>query len=128
MKLSNRALLNSINILNKLNQSQLPVKVAFIILKNTKTVDKELVNYFEAREKLVKQYALLNEEGQAIPDEHGNLQFKEGCVEKWNSDINELLDLEVEVEMQTMSTDDLFKLDLSMTPNELGIIEFMIED
>ena len=40
MKLSNRLLLNSINILTKLNQLELPIKVAFIILKNTKAVEK----------------------------------------------------------------------------------------
>ena len=85
-------------------------------------------NYFEAREKLVKQYAVLNEEGQAVPDEYGNLQFKDECVGKWNSDINELLDLEVSIDLQTISIDDLFRADLSMTPTELSNIEFMIKD
>lgn len=128
MKLSNRLLLNSVNVLSKLNQLELPIKVAFIILKNTKLVEKELTNYFEAREKLVKQHAILNEEGQAVSDEYGNLQFKDECVGKWNSDINELLDLEVSIELQTISIDDLFKSDLSMTPTELSSIEFMIND
>ena len=128
MKLSNRSLLNSINVLTKLNQLELPIKVAFIILKNTKAVERELTNYFEAREKLVKQYAVLNEEGQAVPDEYGNLQFKDECVGKWNSDINELLDLEVSIDLQTISIDDLFRADLSMTPTELSSIEFMIKD
>lgn len=128
MKLSNRSLLNSINVLNKLNQLELPIKVAFIILKNTKAVEKELTNYFEAREKLVKKYAILNEEGNAVPDEYGNLQFEDECVGKWNSDVNELLDLEISIKLQTISIDDLFKSDLSMTPTELSNIEFMIKD
>lgn len=128
MKLSNRSLLNSINVFTKLNQLELPIKVAFIILKNTKAVEKELTNYFEARERLVKQYAILNEEGQAVPDEYGNLQFKDECVGKWNLDINELLDLEVSIDLQTISIDDLLRSDLSMTPTELSNIEFMIKD
>ena len=83
MKLSNRLLLNSINVLTKLNQLELPIKVAFI---------------------------------------------KDECVGKWNSDINELLDLEVSIDLQTISIDDLFRADLSMTPTELSSIEFMIKD
>lgn len=128
MKLSNRELLNSVNVLSKLNQSQLPVKVAFVILKNTKEIEKELTNYFDAREKVVSQYAVLDDEGKPIPDEGGNLQFKEDCIEKWNSDIQELLGIKYSVNLQMVSINELFKSELSISPSELSLIEFMLKE
>lgn len=128
MKLSNRSLLNSINVLNKLNHSELPIKVAFIVLKNTKEVEKELANYYEMREKLVKKYAVLDDEGNPVPDEYGNLKFEDDNVQKWNSDINELLDSEVNIKLQTLSIHGLFKSELCVTPSELAMIEFMLKE
>ena len=39
MKLSNEVLVSSVSVLGKLNQLELPVKVAFILAKNIKEVD-----------------------------------------------------------------------------------------
>lgn len=128
MKLNNRVLVECIGTLRKLNQSELPVTVAFIIMKNTKEIEKEVSNYYAAREKLVQQYAILDETGNAVPDEYGRLQFKEGCVEKWNADIDELLEIDVKAKIQVISMHDLVKSELAITPSELSVIEFMIED
>lgn len=128
VKLSNQTLLNSLNTLTKLNQLELPIKVAFIVLKNTKEIEKEMSNYYDAREKLVKQCAILDVDGKPIPDEYGNLQLKDGCSEKWNLDIRELLDIKINVKLQAVSVNELFKTELSMSPSELSTIEFMIKD
>ncbi len=128
MKLSNQALLNCVSVLRRLNQLELPVKVAFVLSKNAKVIEKELGHYSEAREKLVKKYAVLDENDMPLADEHGNLQFKEGCIEDWNSDINELLNIDVNVKLQTLSIHDLFKSDLRITPAELSLIDFMLKE
>ncbi len=128
MKLSNQALLNCVSVLRRLNQLELPVRMAFVLSKNAKLIEKELGHYSEAREKLVKKYAVLDENDMPLADEHGNLQFKEGCTENWNADINELLNIEVNVKVQLLSIHDLFKSDLMITPQELSLIEFMIKE
>ena len=62
MKLSNQTLVNSIPVLSKLNQLELPVKVAFILAKNIKEVDQSLGSYNETRNKLLRQYAEKDEQ------------------------------------------------------------------
>ena len=128
MKLSNQMLINSIHVLGKLNQLELPVKVAFILSKNIKEVDKSLESYNETRKKLLDQYAEKDENEMLKSDEGGNIIFKEGCQEKWIQDIQELLELKTNVKIQTISTHDLFKAEISISPLELETIEFMIKD
>lgn len=128
MKLSNEALVNSIPVLSRLNQLELPVKVAFILAKNIKEVDKSLESYNETRKKLLNQYSEKDENEVLKSDEGGNIIFKEGCQEKWIQDIQELLELKTNVKIQTISTHDLFKAEISISPLELQKIEFMIKD
>lgn len=128
MKLSNEVLVSSVSVLGKLNQSELPVKVAFILAKNIKEVDKSLGSYNETRNKLLRQYAEKDEQGMPKADEMGNIIFKEGCYEKWTEGIRELLELKVNLKIEPISTHDLFKAEISISPAELEKIEFMIKD
>ena len=124
MKLSNEVLVSSVSVLGKLNQLELPVKVAFILSKNIK----ELGSYNETRKKLLVQYVEKDEQGMPKADEMGNIIFKEGCHEKWTEDIRELLELKVNLKIEPISTHDLFKAEISISPAELEKIEFMIKD
>ena len=127
MKLSNQTLVNSIPVLSKLNQLELPVKVAFILAKNIKEVDQSLGSYNETRNKLLRQYAEKDEQGMPKADEMGNIIFKEGCHEKWMEEIRELLELKVNLKIEKIPTHDLFKAEISISPSELEKIEFMIK-
>ena len=128
MKLSNQTLVNSIPVLSKLNQLELPVKVAFILAKNIKEVDQSLGSYNETRNKLLRQYAEKDEQGMPKADEMGNIIFKEGCHEKWMEEIRELLELKVNLKIEKIPTHDLFKAEISISPAELEKIEFMIKE
>ena len=127
MKLSHQTLVNSIPVLSKLNQLELPVKVAFILAKNIKEVDQTLGSYNETRNKLLRQYAEKDDQGMLKADEQGNIIFKEGCHEKWMEEIRELLELKVNLKIEPISTHDLFKAEISISPSELEKIEFMIK-
>ena len=128
MKLSNEVLVSGVSVLGKLNQLEIPVKGAFILSKNIKEVDKSLGSYNETRNKLLRQYAEKDEQGMPKADEMGNIIFKEGCHEKWTEGIRELLELKVNLKIEPISTHDLFKAEISISPAELEKIEFMIKD
>lgn len=128
MKLSNQALVESIQTLQKLNRLELPVKVAFLLSRNIKEVDKSLESYNETRQKLIFQYADKDEEGNLRFDEKGDIIFKEGIQEKWSQDIRELLELKTTTKVQPISIHDLFKAEISISPLELSTIEFMLKD
>lgn len=128
MKLSNQALVESIQTLQKLNRLELPVKVAFLLSRNIKEVDKSLESYNETRQKLIFQYADKDEEGNLRFDDKGDIIFKEGIQEKWSQDIRELLELKTTTKVQPISIHDLFKAEISISPLELSTIEFMLKD
>ena len=128
MKLSNQALVESIQTLQKLNRLELPVKVAFLLSRNIKEVDKSLESYNETRQKLIFHYADKDEEGNLRFDEKGDIIFKEGIQEKWSQDIRELLELKTTTKVQPVSIHDLFKAEISISPLELSTIEFMLKD
>ena len=128
MKLSNQALVESIQTLQKLNRLELPVKVAFLLLRNIKEVDKSLESYNETRQKLIFQYADKDEEGNLRFDDKGDIIFKEGIQEKWSQDIRELLELKTTTKVQPISIHDLFKAEILISPIELSTIEFMLKD
>ncbi len=124
MKLTNKALLNSISNLRVLSKKQLPVKVSYAIAKNISKIEKELTIYEIERQKLIDKYAKKDNEGKVVADNNGQIKFKD--KENWEKDINELLDIEVEIEFHKFNIKHLEGREIS--PAELIALEHMIEE
>ena len=86
MKLSNEKILNTINVLGNLNNTQLPIKLAYAISKNINKIDIELKTYNDEKVKLINKYAEKDKEGKVISDEHGHIIIEEKHKEDWNND------------------------------------------
>ena len=128
MKLSNEKLLNTINVLGNLNNIQLPIKLAYAISKNINKIDIELKTYNDEKVKLINKYAEKDKEGNVISDEHGHIIIEEKHKEDWNNDISELLSIENEIDIHKIQLDDLLNANYNISPAELSMIDFMIED
>ena len=128
LNLSNEKILNTINVLGKLNNSQLPIKVAYAISKNVNKIESELKVYNTEKAKLIDKYGVKDEEGKLIADEYGNVNIKAEHREEWNSDIKELLSIENEIDIHMINLDDLLNSNYSISPAELSAIEFMIAE
>lgn len=126
MKLSNEVLINSVNVLSKLNNMELNIKVSYAIAKNIDKLEKELKVYNDERQKLIEKYSIKDEEGKTKVNEGGTINIKEDKIQDWNMDINELIKLENEVDIHCIKLDDLFKCDCNITPGELHLINYMI--
>ena len=124
MKLSNAILVNSINVLSKLNNSILPVKTSYKLSKNIKTIDKEIVLYNEERQKLINKYATKNEAGEN-KIENGSFEIED--IENFNKEHKELLDIEVDIKIEKINIDELAKSDLTITPGELFLVDYLIK-
>ncbi|MGG7199344.1 hypothetical protein ACQPUL_01180 [Clostridium butyricum] len=127
IKVTNREMESKVNILRKLSNMKLPVKVSYAIAKNINTIDKELKVFISERDKLIKEYA--------IKDEHGNPKvennqylFPDGKEEECNSKYAELLDIEVELQLREINIDDLINSDVDLTPNDMLELEFMLKE
>ena len=127
MKLTNRKIVNDANLLGNLTHKQLPIKVSYAIAKNISKIEKELEISNKERQKLIDKYCLKDEEGNLI-DENNQFKIADGNLEAWNKDMNELLDIEIDINIHKFSKDDLFNSNCNITPAELMLIDYMIEE
>lgn len=128
MKLTNRKIVQDANFLGALTQKQLPIKISYAIAKNVSKIEKELDIYNKERQKLLDKYCIKNEEGKNKIDENNQLKIADEHLETWNKDINELLDIDVDIDIHKFKIDDLLNSNVDLTPAELMLIEYMIEE
>lgn len=128
LNLSNERVVNTINALSKLNNAQLPIKVAYAISKNVNKIESELKVYNTEKAKLVNKYGEKDKEGKLKVGENGNVPLKEEHIEDYNRDIKELLSIENEMDIHMIKLDDLLNSDYNISPSELSAIDFMIEE
>ena len=128
LNLSNERVVNTINAWSKLNNAQLPIKVAYAISKNVNKIESELKVYNTEKAKLVNKYGEKDKEGKLKVGENGNVSLKEEHIEDYNRDIKELLSIENEMDIHMIKLDDLLNSDYNISPSELSAIDFMIEE
>lgn len=128
MKLTNRKIVNDVNILFNLSNMQLPVRTSYVISKNIKEIEKELEIYNEERKKLLNKYAEKNEDGSLKVDEINQVKIANENLGDWNRDINDLLDIEVDIDIHQFPINDLINGNCEMSATELMLIDYMIEE
>lgn len=128
MKLTNRKILNDANFLGALTNKQLPIKVSYAIAKNVSKIEKELEIYNKERQKLVYQYCIKDEKGNNKIDENNQLKIADENLDDWNKAINELLDIEINIDIHKFNKNDLLNSNCNMTPSEIILIDYMIEE
>ena len=128
MKLTNRKIVNDANFLGTLTKKQLPIKVSYAIAKNVSKIEKELELYNKEKQKLVDKYCIKDENGNNKIDENNQLKIADENLDDWNKSINELLDIEIEIDTHKFNINDLLNSNLDITPSELMLIDYMIEE
>ncbi|OSB07978.1 hypothetical protein B2H97_16040 [Paraclostridium bifermentans] len=128
MKLTNRKIVNDADFLGTLTNKQLPIKVSYAIAKNVSKIEKELEIYSKERQKLVDKYCIKDEKGNNKIDENNQLKIDDENLDDWNKSINELLDIEIEIDIHKFNINDLLNSNLDITPSELILIDYMIEE
>ena len=63
VKLTNKEILEKVNVLGEVSSRKLPVKVSYAIGKNISKVERELKHYNKERQKLIEEYCLKEEDG-----------------------------------------------------------------
>lgn len=124
MKLSNEKLVNSIGVLSKLTNMELPIKLSYAFSKNITKIDRELTAYNKERGKLIEKYGKKDKEGKLKTKEDGTINILD--IESFNSDLKEILEIETEVDIHVI---DLEKVDtnINITPGELMAISYMLK-
>ncbi len=116
MKIQLLKIMNSIKTLEMLGEQKFSAKVAYRIQRNIRAIQPELECFEDSRRQLIKKYSKDHEEkGTYIPEEN---------LEKVNQEINDILQEEIDINISKIHIDDL---SLEMTPNDLMLIDWMLE-
>ncbi len=124
MKLSNERLVNSVGVLSKLTNLELPIKLSYAFSKNIAKIDTELKAYNMEREKLLNKYGEKDEEGKLKLSEKGEVNILD--MENFNKEITELLQCEGEIDIHLIDLESI-NTDIKITPGELMIIDYMFK-
>ncbi|WP_346877110.1 hypothetical protein [Clostridium sp. UBA5712] len=127
MKLSNERIVNDANVLGTISQKNLPIKVSYAIAKNIAKIEAEIKVYNKERQKLIEKYSVKDEEGKPLIEDN-SIKIAPEHVEDWNGDIKELLAIENEVDIHKFHIDELVNSKCDMSPTELILIDYMIEE
>lgn len=128
MKITNRRIVNDANFLFNLVQKQFPVKVSYAISKNISKLERELKIYNSERQKIINKYCKKDEEGNLVIDENNQYHIEDENIDVCNKELNELLDIEIEVNIHKFKLDDLMHGNYEMSPSEMALIDYMIEE
>ncbi|CEP50267.1 Uncharacterised protein [[Clostridium] sordellii] len=126
MKLTNKKILNDAMTIGSISNKELPIKVSYALAKNISKIEKELEIYNKEREKLIEKYSVKDENDKTVIDENNQIKIQDIYLEKWNKDIEELQNIEVEIDIHKFKLEELNGY--NMTPAELMAIDYMIEE
>lgn len=124
-KLTNKEILDKVNVLGNISNRNLPVRVSYALAKNISKIENELKHYNNERAKIIERYCEKDEEGNS-KIENGNYVIKKDEIENWNKDMKDLQDIENEFDVHKFNLELLNGYD--MTANEMMCIDFMIEE
>lgn len=125
--MKNKEILANLEALSKVgaNDKALPVKVAYAISKNLKSLSKEAKDIDEMRVTIAKDYCEVDE-SEKLKVEDGKFTIKDGCEKEFEEKVNELFELESELELRKICIDDLNHVELSV--NDMLALDFMINE
>lgn len=126
MEIALRNLVNSVEVLNKLNNMELPIKFSYELYKDIKNINAELDIYNEKKSQLISKYALKDENGDVLIDSDKTVQLINENIDLWNKEINELLDIIVNIDIVKLDLNELINSNCSISPAELKIVEYLI--
>lgn len=119
-------LINSTEVLQKLSQTEMKAKLAWSVTRLLKAADKEMQEFNETRMNLIKKYGEKDENGELVTDDKNNCKIPEANLAQFSSELNELIDEEIEVNANALSLEALE--DKEFTPAEMSVLEPFIEE
>ena len=126
MKIKNMELLNIMHILNKYSSTRLPQKISYLIVKNTLNIQNDVDCYGKALNKIInyyKDFIIKDDKGEYVYTPTGIPKVDDEHMKDYITEVNELLNISVDVELSTIDDMSVFDYDDSkydvLTPMEI---------
>lgn len=127
MKIKNSEVIAKLNGLAEvINRGEkYPVKFSFALSKNMKALEALNKDFEATRNKFLDEFNVKDENGSPAYQTTGKIEIAEEHREEWKKSMDELLDIEVELNVHTISESVLDGMEI--TPDVLYICDFMFE-
>ena len=107
-------------VFTKILQHEFTGKQSFMISRILRALNTETESFNKTREEVLRKYAETDDAGEIIVME-GNVKIRDGEMEAFQREINELLYAELEVDVKPIPVDWLY--DVKLTPQEMIVLE-----
>ena len=107
-------------VFTKILQHEFTGKQSFMISRVLRALNTETESFNKTREEVLKKYAETDDAGEMIVSE-GNVKIRDGEMETFQKEINELLYAELDVDVKPIPVDWLD--DVKLTPQEMIVLE-----
>lgn len=125
MLVKNIDMMNSVDVLKKMSQLDLPLKLSYKLAKNIMSIDSELTIINAHKQKLIDKYGEKDTEGNLITDERGQIRILD--IDGWTMEYSELENLEVDVSIKLISEEELLNCNnINLTPSDIIAISYML--
>ncbi len=109
-----------------IEESNVPIKLAYKLTKLYKKLNTELEQLEETRIKLITKYAEKDEDGNVKQNEDNSVPIMKDKLNEFQTEVNDLFSMEIDIEFEPINIDDFG--DINISPKHLiGLDIFIIE-
>lgn len=107
MTVTLNTIMSSTEVLQQLLNINFPARTAYKIARLLAEIEKEQEIVHKTRTQLIDKYGQKDENGKFILNEEKNIQLKPDCVEKFNQELMELLETNIELTSPYLKLEEL---------------------
>jgi len=115
------------NVIKRLANSPLPIKIAYAFSKNIKSITRELEELNAIRQKFIDEYAERDEKGDIVMANAMEVKLKDETRKEFDDKFKEFLNMEVELEVHTVALNQFTVANINLTPTEMAVLDFMFD-
>lgn len=125
--MKNREIVAAYQNLNDIigKQEKYPVRFSYALTRNAKKLEECMKVFEEERNRLLDRYNVKDENGEPQYKKDGKINIAKEYREEWETEMEELLDIEVEFTPQMIEVTDLPD---TVEPVILLVLDFMIKE
>lgn len=122
-----RTVLNILEGLSIITQRKMPAPVTYALLKNIKKLEAEQAYFIKMQDALLEECVERNEDGSPVIVEGTPNKFvlKEDKIKYYNEEYKKIMDIDAEIEIQTVPFSAIANLELSL--EEMSALDFMLK-
>ena len=122
-----KEVLSTLEGLSSIAKKKMPATVTYALLKNIKKLEAEQAYFIKMQDTLLDECVERTEDGTPVTVEDAPNKFvlKEDKIKYYNEEFKKIMDIDAEIEIQTVPFSAIANLELSL--EEMSALDFMLK-